>query len=74
MRVSIARGIQTLGSLPAGSLFLYKGDVALKSEYRNDSGYPECFIVDSGEMFYGGAKSAEELNCLMVTPILLQND
>ncbi len=70
MNVSVSRGIVKLGNLEEGSLFIYEDTVALKSEYRSDNGACECFIVGSGEMFWGGAKTAEELNNLYVTPIL----
>lgn len=70
MNVSITRGIVKLGNLSEGSLFLYKDTVALKSEYKTDSGACECFIVGTGEMFWGGTDTSEELNNLYVTPIL----
>ena len=71
MNVSVARGIVKLGNLKNGSLFIYKDTIALKSEYRTENGACECHIVGSGEMFWGGTNTAEELNNLYVTPILL---
>lgn len=71
LNASIARGIVKLGSLDAGSLFIYKDTIALKSEYKTDQGAWECHIVGSGEMFWGGVNTAEELNQLYVAPILL---
>ena len=65
------KGETTIGNLPVGSLFIYQSrTVALKSEYRNDSGACECFIIGSGEMFWGESKTANELNSLSVTPIV----
>lgn len=54
--------------LEAGTLFEYNGDIVLKSEYRNNSGTCECFIVGTGEMFWGGV-TATKTNDLLVTPI-----
>lgn len=55
-------------------LFLYDGQLVLKTEYstvRSDAepATPDCYIVDSGEYFWGGAKTAEERNALEVTPV-----
>jgi hypothetical protein len=57
-----------LDELPAGKLFQYKESVALKSEYRTGSGACKCYLLRSGEMFWGGTATAEELNALMVEP------
>lgn len=42
--------------------------IALKSEYRNDSGDPLCYIVGSGETYWGGVdhKRGERLSDLLV--------
>ena len=65
---------------PVG-LFLYEGTLCLKTEYMHESFKErtprvEAYIVDSGETFWGGAKTAEEVNSLMVTPLdyKLKND
>lgn len=50
-----------LGELAAGTIFKYKETYALKSEYRNDNGICECFIVGSGEMFWGGVSNPNDL-------------
>lgn len=60
-----------LADLEAGTLFKCNGDYALKSEYRNDSGTCECFILGTGEMFWG-ATTATKVNNLMVEPINLE--
>ena len=49
-------------------LFKHGNCVALKTEYMVN-GAVEAYIVSSGERFWGGAKNAEELNNLEVTPI-----
>lgn len=60
----------TLDELPCGTIFAF-GDncIAVKSEYRCSNGLIEAFIVDSGEQFWGGAKTAKEQNELMVQPL-----
>ena len=59
-------------------LFRCNGILALKTEYgtehNRDSGTivtPDCYIVNSGEYFWGQAKTTEERNNLMVEPIPL---
>lgn len=58
-----------LKELPSGSLFSFNGTIALKSEYRSESGAIEAYIVGSGEMFWGGTQTAEALQELIVFPI-----
>lgn len=60
---------------PAG-LFEFDGVLALKTSYctihpRKSSALlaPDCYILDSGEYFWGGAKTIEERNDLEVTPV-----
>ncbi|WP_404427285.1 hypothetical protein LG296_01575 [Ureibacillus chungkukjangi] len=58
-----------LGELEPGTIFK-KGDTyAVKSEYRTDKGICECFIVGSGEMFWGGTGNP---NSLKVEPVDLE--
>lgn len=59
-----------LSELDCGSLFYYDDSIALKSEYRSDEGICECFIVGSGEMFWGGTGDPNEL---MVYPVSIKN-
>jgi hypothetical protein len=42
-----------LKDVPNGSLFMKDGTIALKTEYSTD-GSPDCYIVGSGEYFWGG--------------------
>lgn len=69
MKVLKSRGTIRLIDLPNGELFMFGETIALKSEYKTDKGACECHIVGSGEMFWGGAKTASELNNLSVTPL-----
>lgn len=63
----------TLDELPPGTLFAFGDDcIAIKSEYRCSNGLIEAFIIDSGEQFWGGAKTAKEQNALMVQPLAIE--
>ena len=58
---------------PVG-MFMYNGTLALKTEYgryvgENNTYTPNCFLVETGEYFWGGAHTVEELNNLMVAPL-----
>lgn len=61
-----------LVNAPIG-LFEIDGVLVLKTEYctKHEDGTvtADCYIVDSGEYFWGGVESAEERNNLMVTPV-----
>ena len=55
-------------------LFLHDGQLVLKTEYstvRSDTeaATPDCYIIDSGEYFWGGTKTAEARNALEVVPV-----
>lgn len=52
---------------PVG-LFKYENCIALKTEYMVN-GAVEAYIVESGERFWGGVNTPDELNNLEVTPI-----
>lgn len=55
-----------LSELEPGSLFEYENTFALKTEYKNESGAIEAFIIGSGEMFWGGTDNAEDQAKLIV--------
>lgn len=60
----------TLEELAPGTIFAFGDDcIAVKSEYRASNGLIEAFIIDSGEQFWGGAKTVEEQLSLMVQPL-----
>jgi len=61
----------TLEDLLPGSLFLYKGTLGLKTEYRTSEGAIEAFIVGSGEMFWGGIDTPEQQLRLRVRKVKL---
>ena len=67
----MARTIKLIDA-PVG-LFEVDGVLVLKTEYstRHVDGTttPDCYIVESGEHFWGGVDSVEERNNLMVTPV-----
>jgi hypothetical protein len=58
-----------LSELNEGMLFEYKGTIALKTEYKNTNGGCECYIIGTGEMFWGGTTNSVALNNLMVMPV-----
>ena len=63
----------TLGELLPGTIFAFGDDcIAVKGEYICSNGLIEAFIVDSGEQFWGGAKTAKEQNALMVQPLVIE--
>ena len=57
---------------PVG-LFEHNGNLALKTEYstihKDGTSTPDCYLVESGEYFWGGAKTAAERNDLEVKPV-----
>ena len=54
--------------LQSGDLFTLDNlkTIAVKSEYRTREGVCECYIIGSGEMFWGGTSTADDLNNLLV--------
>ena len=71
-RVLYARGLVRFHELDAGSLFAFGDCVAIKSEYRTDAGAPQAYILGSGEMFWGGVSTPDELKMLLVQPMDLR--
>lgn len=61
---------------PVG-LLKYNGSLILKTEYSrivrlsedHKVTTPDCYVAESGEYFWGGAKTVEERNNLEVTPV-----
>ena len=67
-----------LSNAPVG-LFDYDGTICLKTEYgkvvTDEKGSfvaPNTYIVDTGECFWGGAKTSRERNDLLVTPLYIK--
>ena len=55
-------------------IFRFDGELVLKTEYYSENKQsgkyiPDCYIVRTGEYFWGGAKTANELNNLDVEPV-----
>ena len=55
-------------------IFRFDGELVLKTEYCSENKLsgkyiPDCYIVRTGEYFWGGAKTANELNNLDVEPV-----
>lgn len=60
-----------LEDAPVG-LLLYGSTLICMTEYsteRNGVTTPDCYIVETGEYFWGGAKTIEARNALEVTPL-----
>lgn len=62
-----------LCDLEPGALFEHDGCIALKSEYQTNRGLIEAAIVDSGEQFWGGAKTVQEQWELLVQPFTMED-
>lgn len=50
-----------LSELEPGTIFKRGETYGFKSEYRNDKGICECYIIGSGEMFWGGTGNPNNL-------------
>lgn len=57
-----------LGECPPG-LFLFEGNHSGRPRLGFKNDYGEYFVVASGEVFWGGAKSTQERAALLVRPI-----
>ncbi len=62
----------TLAELPKGSLFLCEGTVCLKSEYGDNNGRIDAYIVGSGEFFWGGTNTPSEQRKVVVTELKIK--
>lgn len=60
-----------LKDLRCGSLFKFNETIALRTEYKTESGAYESYIVGSGEMFWGGADNSVDQGNLMVTRVTI---
>lgn len=52
-------------------LFYCEDTLCVKTEYGNNEGRIDAYIVESGEFFWGGAKSFLEQREVLVTPAVL---
>ena len=59
----------TLLECPIG-LFMFGGELCLKTEYRNNEGRLDAYIVSSGEFFWGDApQTIVSQRAQLVTPV-----
>jgi hypothetical protein len=59
----------TLAECPVG-LFLYEGELCLKTEYGNNEGRIDAYIVSSGELFWGiHPQTIASQRAQLVTPV-----
>lgn len=61
----------TLADCPIG-LFERGGELCLKTEYGNNEGRIDAYIVSSGEFFWGGASTPAEQRKVLVRPVSAQ--
>lgn len=61
----------SLRDCPAG-LFLFGGSLGFRSEYRSDEGHVEAFVLEGGEFFWGGARTQNDREELIVTPVQIE--
>jgi len=62
----------TLADCPIGLFLAADGELCLKTEYGNNKGRIDAYIVSTGEFFWGGATSVPEQRRLTVTPVGLE--
>ncbi|ACK82503.1 hypothetical protein [Methylorubrum extorquens] len=63
----------TLADCPIGLFLASSGALCLKTEYRNNEGRIDAYIVESGEFFWGGSPhSIPSQRRQMVTPVPLE--
>lgn len=72
MKIKVQYSKIKLEDLKPGSLFMYMGTLALKSEYTTSGGAIEAIIVGSGEMFWGGTNNSEDQRNLLVNKAKLK--
>lgn len=61
-------GMVPLSDAPYGLFYSRAGALCVKTEYGNNDGRIDAFIVQSGEFFWGGAKSCAEQRKVLVQP------
>lgn len=70
----MSEGFVTLADCPPGMFQTVEGRLGFKTEYMHESErdgryYPEAYVVESGEFFWGGAEDHPARAALMVRPI-----
>ena len=61
-----------LKDAPPG-LFRWNGVLGFKAEYCSHACYPDAYVVESGEFFWGGAKFYHERDNVMVEPVTVED-
>lgn len=59
----------TLADCPIGLFMSEHGELCLKTEYGDNEGRIDAYIVSSGEFFWGGAKTRLEQRKVLVRPV-----
>lgn len=60
----------SLASCPIGLFVSASGELCLKTEYGNNDGRIDAYIVSSGEFFWGGATTPKEQRQVQVTYVI----
>lgn len=61
MRIKLKKQKVKIEKLSPGTMFRHGDTLALKSEYHNDNGVCLCYIVGTGEVFWGGVSNPNKL-------------
>lgn len=69
MKLKVSNKKVTLQELPKGSLFMCGDTLGLKSEYGDNDGWIDAYIVGSGEFFSGGVVSPMCQRNIKVYPV-----
>jgi hypothetical protein len=67
-RKKLTKAQVSLADCPIG-LFLKDGELCVKSEYGDNEGRIDAYIVSSGEFFWGGAKTRAQQRKVLVIPV-----
>ena len=65
MNIYICTEKTTVDDAPIGLMLHDNGIMLMKTEYHNDAGNPEVYIVESGEYYCG------QINKVCVQPIII---
>ena len=71
MKIKIGE-LATLRELPKGSLFLHGETIGLKTEYSDNNGRIDAYIVGSGEFFWGGTDNPEDQSAVQVVSLKIK--
>ena len=62
---------KTLADCPVGMFMSEWNTLCMKTEYGNNEGRIDAYIVESGEFFWGGTSKPEDQRGVYVMPLVL---